>query len=680
MNIKKFILFIIIVLVVVVLIVVGLKMKDNITKSKPEDVFNQYMSYLVNAQYEQMYDLLDENTRNNTSLDVFVSRNKNIYSGIQARNIQITNVNVEEDEEAGKAKITYYMSIDTLAGKVAFQNEVLLTRNIEEIYKMAWSSSLIFPYLDDTERVRVGTTQAKRGSIYDRNNVLLAGEGTVSSVGIVPGKLGEKKDKDIKKIAELLDLTEEKINSELNASYVATDTFVPIAKVSKENYDLKEKLLAISGIMITDAPARIYPYGEELSHLIGYVQTVSAEDLQNNEGKGYTENSVIGKSGLEKIYEDRLRGKNGSEIYITDSQGNRNQTVAKIDVVNGENVKLTIDARIQKYVYDEFKNDKSACVIMNHKTGEIIAMCSTPTYNSNDFILGMSTNKWNSLTNDKNKPLYNRYSASYAPGSSFKPIIGAIGLTNNSFGKDDDFGKSGTSWQKDSSWGTYNVTTLSTYDTPANLANALIYSDNIYFAKAALKIGKEKLASSLDKIGFGKSIPLEQAMTSSSYSDNGTFDSEIQLADSGYGQGKVLVNPVHVASIYSAFINKGNMIKPYIEYKENTVLEYYVINAFAEEAANTIKEDLIQVVENANGTAHSAKIDGVTIAGKTGTAEIKTSKKDETGTEIGWFNAFTTDENSNNQFLIISMVEDVKDRGGSHYLLPKVKSILQKIV
>ena len=255
-----------------------------------------------------------------------------------------------------------------------------------------------------------------------------------------------------------------------------------------------------------------------------------------------------------------------------------------------------------------------------------------------------------------------------------------MGLTTNKITKDEDFGRSGTSWQKDSSWGTYNVTTLTTYSGSANLANALIYSDNIYFAKTALKIGATTLASELNKIGFNKQIDFEQAMTASKFANNDTFDSEIQLADTGYGQGKVLVNPVHMASMYSAFVNNGNMIKPYIEYSESPKSEVYIENAFSEEAANTIKEDLIQVVENPNGTAHDAKINGVTLAGKTGTAEIKASKDDETGTELGWFNAFIADENSSKQYLIISMVEDVKGRGGSHYLLPKVKSIFQKII
>ena len=130
--------------------------------------------------------------------------------------------------------------------------------------------------------------------------------------------------------------------------------------------------------------------------------------------------------------------------------------------------------------------------------------------------------------------------------------------------------------------------------------------------------------------------------------------------------------------MYTAFVNNGNMLTPYIEYKENAKAEVYIENVFSKDATNTIKEDLIQVIENPNGTANSAKIEGVKLAGKTGTAEIKDKQDDETGTNLGWFCTFTADENSSKQFLVVSMVEDVKDRGGSKYLLPRVKRILQK--
>ena len=137
----------------------------------------------------------------------------------------------------------------------------------------------------------------------------------------------------------------------------------------------------------------------------------------------------------------------------------------------------------------------------------------------------------------------------------------------------------------------------------------------------------------------------------------------------------MLVNPVHMASIYSAFVNEGNMIAPYLiktEKPENVFVKEGVIS---KEIADEIKNDLIQVVEDAGGTAHSAQIQGKTLAGKTGTAEIKASQSDTTGTELGWFNAFTVDTADEDARLAVLMVEDVKDRGGSHYVLPLAETV-----
>ena len=235
--------------------------------------------------------------------------------------------------------------------------------------------------------------------------------------------------------------------------------------------------------------------------------------------------------------------------------------------------------------------------------------------------------------------------------------------------------KVGTKWQKDSSWGDFYITTLKEYGNQVDLKNALINSDNIYFAKVALKVGNSKMEEQLTNIGFGQDLELGQNVSNSTYGQNGKISSEGQLANTGYGQGQVLVNPIHMASVYSAFLNEGNMVKPYLEKQDNKPVEYLKQGVFSKEAADIIKEALIQVVENEKGTAHSAKISGKTIGGKTGTAEIKTSKQDENGTEIGWFNAFI--EDANNPLLVISMVEDVKDRGGRHYLLPKIKTVFQ---
>ena len=135
-----------------------------------------------------------------------------------------------------------------------------------------------------------------------------------------------------------------------------------------------------------------------------------------------------------------------------------------------------------------------------------------------------------------------------------------------------------------------------------------------------------------------------------------------------------------MASIYTAFVNNGNMVKPYIEYREGAEPEFCVENAFSSEAANIIKEDLIQVIEDEGGTAHNVKMNKVTLAGKTGTAEIKASQEDTEGSEIGWFNAFVADESYNKQFLIVTMVEDVHAKQKSQYVTSKVKAVLQKIL
>ena len=209
------------------------------------------------------------------------------------------------------------------------------------------------------------------------------------------------------------------------------------------------------------------------------------------------------------------------------------------------------------------------------------------------------------------------------------------------------------------------------------LDNALIYSDNIYFAKAALKIGSEEMESSLTGLGFKEELPFEIKMAKSQYSNSEEIETEIQLADSGYGQGQVLVNPLHMACIYSAFCNEGNIIKPYLKYQREAVAEYWFQGAFSNETANLVLEGIKKVVNDSNGTGYAAHRDDILLAGKTGTAEIKASKDDTSGTELGWFAIFTAEDTVERPILIISMVEDVKGRGGSGYVVKKDSQVLE---
>lgn len=669
---KKIVIGIVVTIIVIVFAVVGGVIAYRMTRdtSKPEDVLIKYVGYVNEQNYEEMYKLLTNDSKEQISQEDFISRNKNIYEGIDMTDMKIEITNVTE-ENSKTYVISYNQSMNSEAGKIEFENTANVIKDKELGYQLNWKSSLIFPNLSSTDKVRIKTISAERGSIVDKNGNMLAGLGTVSSVGIVPGKLGENKDENIEKIANLLGTTADSINKTLSASWVKDDTFVPLKKIQVDSIELKEQLLQIPGIKITSTKSRVYPLGEASAHLVGYVQNITADELKANRGKGYTSTSVIGKAGLEKQYEERLKGKDGLEIYIEDSDGKRKKDIAKIDVQNGETIKLTIDSTMQSKLYNELKNDAGFFVVMHPNTGALLALVSTPSYDPNDFTLGLSTEKWNSIKNNENKPMLTRYLQSYCPGSTFKAVTGAVGLTTGKLSTSDIFSYSGLSWKKDG-WGQYDITTLTAYSGPKNLENAIIHSDNIYFAQAALQIGAKSFTSGLKQIKFGENIDFTLGNIKSQYANNGEISNEKVLADSGYGQGEILVNPIHMASIYSAFANDGNMIKPYLE--EGTETSYLVEGAFTKEAANTIKEDLIQVVENQEGTAKDMRVQGRTIAGKTGTAELKGSKDAEADV-LGWFDCFTSD-NDSNQLLVISMVENGRSLGGSHYLINKIKTNL----
>lgn len=672
--------------ITVAVCVAGMFKKEDVWKT-PEELLVEYMNHIPAQEYEQMYAMLHIEASGNVSQEDFIKRNSAIYEGIEIQNMAVEIIAYDEEQ----LTVTYQTSFDTVAGEISFENEAFFLEG-EDGYKLVWDNSLIFPNLASTDKVRVSTTQANRGEILDRNGRVLAGKGTASSVGIVPGKL-ENREEAIAKIAELLETTPEVIEKKLSAQWVKDDSFVPIKtiprveeiellKVEPDEDVLKEKerhesLLAIPGVMISDVEVREYPLGEAAAHLVGYVQSVTAEDLEEHTGEGYTANSVIGRSGMEGLFEKELKGQNGCRIYIVNSEGKEKEELACILVQHGQDIKLTIDASLQIALYEQFQEDKSCSVAMNPYTGEVLALVSTPSYDNNDFIMGLSSEQWTALNDDEDKPMYNRFRQVWCPGSTFKPVTAAVGLESGAIDPNEDYGNVGLSWQKDASWGSYYVTTLHAYE-PVILENALIYSDNIYFAKAALKIGYEEMESSLTQLGFNAELPFEIKMAKSQYSNSESIETEIQLADSGYGQGQVLVNPLHLACIYSAFCNEGNIIKPYLVYQNEVSAEYWISGAFSSETASRVLEGTKKVVNDSHGTGYAAHRDDIVLAGKTGTAEIKASKDDTSGTELGWFAVFTAEETVERPILIISMVEDVKGRGGSGYVVKKDSLVLEE--
>ena len=262
---------------------------------KPEDVLKSYTSAINEKNYEKMYSMISKDS--GISKEDFITRNKNVYEGIDAENITIE---INEDKQGDN--LSFKTTMDTSAGQISFTSKALFEKE-DGIYKLQWNSNMIFPNLNNEDKVRVTTAKGTRGSILDRNGTLLVGESDMYSVGFVPGKIDSTtREQDIAKVAELLDMSVDTINSKLSESWVKDDLFVPLKNISYTDADTKAKLLAIKGIALSTVKGRVYTLGEKAAHLTGYIGSITQEELDAHKGQGYTTSSKIGKIGLESLW------------------------------------------------------------------------------------------------------------------------------------------------------------------------------------------------------------------------------------------------------------------------------------------------------------------------------------------------------------------------------------------
>ena len=644
---------------VCVLLIVSVFFIFNQGKSN-EQVVTEYFELLKKKDYKQMYQMLNQKTVYTPTQKYFVEKYKEIYDDIGANNIQVKILDEKNDI------VKYQISMDTVAGTIEYKNKIGVKNE-----QIQFNNNLIMKDYKDGCKIKVITyNPEKRGRILDRNGKVLAEDGKGYSVGLVKGKLNGEND--YGQIAKYLETDVETLQKKMSASWIKDDSFVPIKTVSEitKNGLVYNGILNISGVKISTVGIRTYPYDKVASHVVGYVQNVNAEDLKKHKNEGYNSTSVIGRSGIEAVYEKQLRGSSSGKIDLVDKNDKVIENLCALEIDKSpQDITLTIDIDLQQNLYNEYQNDKSASVALNPKTGEVLALVSTPSYSNNDFVLGLSTDKWNALNNDSNQPMMSRYKQTYTPGSTMKPITAAIGLETKTIDPDKDLGAK-DKWQKDSSWGSYYVTTLHA-PSPNNLKNAITYSDNVYFARSALNIGKDNLFKYYKNLKIGERIPFELALNKSQYINKNQKANDQLIGDSGYGQGQILMNPLQLASIYSAFVNNGSIYRPHLVEQGE---QMWIQRVFSDKTVKTIKEDLINVIADEKGTGHAIYRDNVILAGKTGTAEIKQSQSDTTGTELGWFTVMTTD--SKQPLLITTMVEDVKDRGGSGYVVEHTKTPL----
>ena len=479
----------------------------------------------------------------------------------------------------------------------------------------------------------------ERGLIFDRNGNLLVANQPSYELIIIPENTSEF---DTISFANLIDMNPGELKKEINSS-IAYSTKLPSvikSQISKEkNAFLQEKIWLFEGFYLRKNSVRDYikPFA---SNVIGYTGEVDRNDIANN---SYYENGeMIGKQGIEKYYEDELKGIKGKKYFQKDRFnrviGPFNNSLSDVSPSKAKNITLTIDIDLQEYAESLLQNKRGGVVAIEPSTGEILTLVSSPTYRSEQFIGENRTENFNKLLNDSiNKPLFDRsLQAQYSPGSPMKILNALIGLQEGVINENTTFTcNAGHYYARNAFMGCHN-----SFGTISNLRKGIYNSCNTYFARTYSGIidkyetpseGLDNWANHIksfglgDYLGYDLSIGKKGFIPESDYYNrfygNNRWGSSTTISNS-IGQGEILTTPIQMANFATAIANRGFYVKPHFVKKvDNKSINdrdknYTTID---KENFEIVIDGMVDVVDR--GTARIAKINGINVAGKTGTVE-----------------------------------------------------------
>lgn len=561
---------------------------------------------------------------------------------------------------------------DTM-GEFRFEACANFTRT-QDGWQLIWDYTLLLPQMQQDDSVSLTALPASRGEIFTSDRVCVAANEYAPTLYVRPDAL-ENPQQTAETLSGICGISTEEILSAISSDQAARDGVAVIHTYSPAE-DLTALRTAISdmrGVGIDESymsPVRLYPLAENaclLSNLVGYVGAIPADDLDTYLQQGYDEYDTVGLTGLEAAYESTLRGQDGYRLCLMNADQSVRVTLVQKDPVNGADLTLTIDSQMQlaaeRALAQQLEDGQSGSLIgLNPQTGAVTVMASYPTYDNNFFTLPVSDeaayqSQWEALNSDAgNYPLLFRcIQGLYTPGSTAKVFTAAAALEYGVLTPDSVF--DGTIihdvWTPArDDWYYPGIKRISSYSGVMNMTNALIHSDNIYFANATMLLGTENYVAYMTNLGFFEKIPFDLNVYNAqlSSSDDRTLVENIKfLADLGYGQGEMLSTPLQMAVLYSAFANGGNIMKPYVvahidqtQNGENVRLYTAEPTVWREDAvSDSVISALVPMMRGvvSGGTASSLDIDGMGIAGKTGTAEAGNNR------QHSWFIGFTTEGN-----------------------------------
>ncbi|EJV2650067.1 penicillin-binding protein 2 [Vibrio vulnificus] len=498
-------------------------------------------------------------------------------------------------------------------------------------------------------RIKVVPIAPNRGLIYDRNGVLLAENRPVFDLEITPEKV-KNMDATIAQLQTLFEITPEQIER-FHRERKRTRRFKSVPILNQ----LTEKQVAVfsvnqyrfPGVEVSGTLKRYYPYGEILTHVIGYVSRINDRDMQrlSDEGKeaNYQATRDIGKLGIEKFYEDMLHGTAGYQEVEVNSRGRVIRTLKFVPPVPGKDIVLNIDIKLQTYVHQLLDGRRGSAIVLDPKDNGILAMVSSPSYDPNAFVHGISGKGYSDLLNDKNRPLVNRSTLGiYPPASTVKPFIAVSALqegvvTPNTTRNDPGYWRIPNSdtrpfrdWLR---WGHGRV----------NLVQSIEESVDTFFYQIAYDMGIDRLSNWMSMFGFGDYTGID--IFEESKANMPTRDWKMSRHKTpwykgdtipvGIGQGYWTATPMQLAKATSVLVNEGNVTAPHLlratiengEAFDSRVLSDYVtyppIQYVPDRYWNLAKEGMRLVNHGKKGTARRS-FTGMSYmtAGKSGTAQV----------------------------------------------------------
>ncbi len=531
-------------------------------------------------------------------------------------------VALSKDNKTATYKVALSYESRFFAPLVVETNLNLRRGSVLEDWRILWEDNLPLPAYGleaDYARVR---QEPSRGQILDSTGQILAGAGSRVSVGVQPDRITDP-DTLLQALQIQLGLSPEYVRRQYEAPGVQAHWFVPLTTISEAEYQQADPALRpIPGVFFRRVDARSYPEGATMSHLTGYLGEVTATMLEAYPEREYVSGELVGRAGLEQSQDDSLRGRPGYRFFVILDE--ERTLLTEKEVQDGEDVAVTLDGRMQELAIDVLGDRKGALVVLDAQTGAILALVSTPGYDANEFVGGISSSRWQELSTDERLPMFNRaLQGLYPPGSVFKVVTVAAAVDQGLYEAGSIFVDSGELAVQGNIVRNYQREVFGEH----NLHQAVVNSINTTVARIGLDLGAARLDEYFRGMALDQSYYLGLPMMSGRL---GTPErSRVALAWSSIGQDQVLLTPLHMAQIFSIFANNGTVPPIHLLRDEEEKEGHLALKPETVTQLNGMLQDVVL-----QGTGIALRNAGLSVYGKTGTAEV--------GSEVhAWFAGHT---------------------------------------